>query len=182
MPHNDLEVFTWSFDADRYKSFYSDEVCDLVDVYGHTPELRKRWGKARLMELDGPKKARMPDVAEEIQRTPVLNRDSLDALQGLIPASAQRLKIDCGEYDYIALNVLWTPGALIPEQSQCDVSVDGDVVRVLTGIFRRNTIEGEIFTVPRCLDVYVTGKFLNAVEEHGLKGLVTDLEPMGRLV
>lgn len=175
-------VFNWVFSANEYKSLDSEEVYQMLRKHAHRPALGKQWGAARSMALDGPKNGKMPDLTEETQYLQIFSRRALDSLLQLIPRSAQQLKIECGDYDYWALNVLWTKDALVTDESECRISGDGDVTSVKKGVFRRDAIEGEIFTVPRCLEVYVTGKFLNAVEEHGLKGLVTDLEPVGRLV
>ena len=151
--------------------------------------------EARLEDLDGTPTAkqwrpvqvswdtfggtRPPCDATEVAGVPILSDRAVNSLNGLLTGRVELLLLALeGNKMGYALNLTRFSDALDEERSEVDRFEDGRIMVIDRAVFRSDRLVGEtIFRLSgdRKGDVYVTDRFVRAVEEAGISGFMFEL-------
>lgn len=181
MAFNDDNVYRYTCKLDQFKRLESDELDEIIDLV-HTDELTQRWGSVRSLDLVGKQRQPVADLMLFDLGLPVVNSKALEVVRPLLSNNVHVLEVECQGVRCWALNALWIGDAVVIEKSDVDANRKGEVGNIRDGVFLREKIAGELFGVPRASSAFISGKFLNVINEHGLTGLALKPLPIGCLV
>lgn len=173
-------MFRYTTDSDAFRGLDSDRVAGMLNKL-HSGELEQIWGPSQSMEEYGRASKPLADFPHFDYQLPILSSRALSLLDPLIAEAIRRLPItsSCGEF--WALDIPWSSDGIARDVSKFRTNPDGTINGITDGVFLRRNLDGEMFCLARCRDVFVTGKFLNLAATHKLVGLVKNPVRVGCL-
>jgi hypothetical protein len=169
-----IKVFILRPDSDRFRGLYFRDEADVDVIHRFNGLPIAEWSPVGVdVDDEGPY---LPegDFPSLIGHIPVFSQRAAEALGDMLEPNGQLLPLDCGRGVYYAYNVTKLVDALDEEQSEIVRFSSGRIMDI-----RRYALAGEgldegltIFklSVTPLLRVFVTGRFVEAVELSGLVG------------
>ncbi len=169
-----MKVFILQPDSNRFRGLYFRDEADVDVIYQFNGQPIADWSPVGV-DIDN-EDPYLPegDFPSLIGHIPVFSRRAAKALGDILGSNGQLLPLDCGRGVYYAYNVTKLVDALDEEQSEIARFSSGRIMDIRRYAFvGENLDEGlTIFKLSSTplLRVFVTTRFVEAVERSGLVG------------
>lgn len=138
-----------------------------------------RWTpmRVRLLKVDEGQQLRRSDMPWQGSHALILTQRAMDVLRDIPEADCEFLPLACDDEKLWLMNPKLVTEALNEEESRLErFSSSGRIMRVMHYVFREEALRGLwCFRIPQQLPVYVTDRFVSAVNGAGLQGIHFDI-------
>lgn len=174
-----MTIYEYVPDSDRFSSIerHWSRVSVFNRLYEHRPLLGE-WPRVEVqLDRAAPRDGDFPSL---MLAAPVFSEHALDILRPLLGARTEVLPLICGSRSFYLINVLDVINCLDHSRAVVDYDEDGSSHHVVSYAFHEDSLSGRhVFKVPESqdLDVLVSERFKETVEQNKLKGLI--FKPVG---